>query len=100
MNAKPYDIIVFGATGFVGKLLCRYLASRWSSSGLKWAAAARSREKLEALRHFVGPEAYGLPLLVADAKEEKSLAAMCAQARVVVSTVGPYALYGEPLIKV
>ena len=100
MNAKPYDIIVFGATGFVGKLLCRYLASRGSSSGLKWAAAARSREKLEALRHFVGPEAYGLPLLVADAKEEKSLAAMCAQARVVVSTVGPYALYGEPLIKV
>jgi short subunit dehydrogenase-like uncharacterized protein len=57
MNAKPYDIVVFGATGFVGKLLCRYLASRGSSSGLKWAAAARSREKLESLRHFLGPEA-------------------------------------------
>jgi short subunit dehydrogenase-like uncharacterized protein len=56
--------------------------------------------KLEALRHFLGPDAYGLPLLVADAKEEKSMAVMCAQARVVVSTVGPYALYGEPLIKV
>jgi short subunit dehydrogenase-like uncharacterized protein len=100
MNTKAYDIVVFGATGFVGKLLCRHLASRGSSSGLKWAAAARSREKLEALRHFLGPEANDLPLLIADAQEEKSLADMCAQAQVVISTVGPYALYGEPLIKV
>jgi short subunit dehydrogenase-like uncharacterized protein len=95
MNTKPHDIVVFGATGFVGKLLCRYLATLGSSSKLKWAAAARSREKLEALRHFLGP----VPLLIADAKEERSIAAMCAKARVVVSTVGPYALYGEPLIK-
>jgi short subunit dehydrogenase-like uncharacterized protein len=95
MNTKPHDIVVFGATGFVGKLLCRYLTTLGSSSKLTWAAAARSREKLEALRHFLGP----VPLLIADAKEERSIAAMCAKARVVVSTVGPYALYGDPLIK-
>src|SRR6516162_9679935 len=100
MNTKPYDIVIFGATGFVGKLLCRHLASRFSSSGLKWAAAARSREKLEALRHFLSPEANELPLLIADAADERSMAAMCAQAQVVVSTVGPYALFGEHLIKV
>jgi uncharacterized protein YbjT (DUF2867 family) len=82
MNTRPHDIVAFGATGFVGKLLCRYLATLGSSSKLKWAAAARSREKLEALRHFLGP----VPLLIADAEEERSIAAMCAKARVVVLT--------------
>jgi short subunit dehydrogenase-like uncharacterized protein len=99
MNAKPYDIAVFGATSFVGKLLCQSLASQPGASGLKWALAGRSREKLEAFRGSLGLEAGGLPLLIADAADDRSLSALCAQARVVISTVGPYALYGEPLIK-
>jgi short subunit dehydrogenase-like uncharacterized protein len=99
MNTKPYDVAVFGATSFVGKLLCRYLASQFSPSELKWAAAGRSLDKLEQLRRSLDPKAAELPLIVADAGDAASLAAMCAQARVVVSTVGPYALYGEPLVK-
>ena len=54
MNAKPYDVIVFGATSFVGKLLCRYLASQFKSGELKWAAAGRSIEKLELLQFVSG----------------------------------------------
>jgi short subunit dehydrogenase-like uncharacterized protein len=99
MSAKPYDVAVFGATSFVGKLLCRYLASHSGPAGLTWAAAGRSLEKLEQVRGSLDAKAAGVPLIVADAHDGASLAAMCAQARVVVSTVGPYALYGEPLIK-
>lgn len=100
MNAKPYDVIVFGATSFVGQLLCRYLAGQFNPRTLSWAAAGRSIEKLERMRRSLAIEHAEIPLIIADARDENSLAAMCAQARVVVSTVGPYALYGEPLVKV
>jgi short subunit dehydrogenase-like uncharacterized protein len=100
MNAKPYDVIAFGATSFVGKLLCRYLASHFNSGELKWAAAGRSIEKLELMRHSLDGRDSEIPLIIADARDERSLAAMCSQTGVVVSTVGPYALYGEPLVKV
>ncbi len=105
MNANArdpgFDVVVFGATSFVGKLLCRYLVGRYGAAGgLKWAAAARSRAKLEALRAELGPTASALELIVADAADEVALRAMCARTRVVISTVGPYALYGEPLVKV
>lgn len=101
MTKPEFDLVVFGATSFVGKLLCRYLSERHGAAdGLKWAAAARSQAKLEALRSELGPAASGLALLLADAGDEAALFALCARARVVVSTVGPYALYGEPLVKV
>jgi short subunit dehydrogenase-like uncharacterized protein len=100
MDAKPYDVVVFGATSFVGQLLCRYLASQFNSSTLKWAAAARSIDKLERMRQSLDNKATEIPLIIADARDENSLAGMCAQTHVVVSTVGPYALYGEPLVKV
>lgn len=101
MTEPDFDVLVFGATSFVGKLLCRYLTERYAAAGgVKWAMAARSRAKLEALRGELGATGSGLALIVADAADEASLWAMCARARVVVSTVGPYALYGEPLLKV
>jgi short subunit dehydrogenase-like uncharacterized protein len=93
-----YSVIVFGATSFVGQILCRYLVDQFGPR-LTWAAAGRSLAKLEALRAELGPEAAALPLLVADAADEASVAALCRQARVIVSTVGPYALYGEPLVR-
>jgi len=99
MSAKPYDVVVFGATSFVGKLLCRYLANHFSSAELTWAAAGRSLEKLEQMRRSLEANASGVPLILADATDAPSLAAMCAQAGVVVSTVGPYALYGEQLVE-
>lgn len=101
MSGREFDVVVFGATSFVGQLLCRYLIERYGKAGgLKWAAAARSKAKLEALRGELGPAASKLALVVADAADEAALGAMCARARVVISTVGPYALYGEPLVKV
>ncbi len=101
MSEKPYDLVAFGATSFVGKLLCRYLTHEFGFGGrLRWAAAGRSRSKLEALRSSLGDEAAALPIEIADAADEAALAAICNKTRAVVSTVGPYALYGEPLVKV
>ena len=101
MSAKPNDLIVFGATSFVGKILCRYLLEHFGARGdLKWAIAGRSGEKLGELRRSLGMKAAKLPLIVADAADEGALGRMCSEGRAVISTVGPYALYGEPLVKV
>jgi short subunit dehydrogenase-like uncharacterized protein len=101
MPAKRYDVIIFGATSFVGQILSRYLLEQFGIDGtLSWAAAGRSQQKLEQLRKSLGRRAAKLQLLTADAADEASLRALCSQGRVIVSTVGPYALYGEPLVKV
>lgn len=101
MPQTSHDVVVFGATSFVGQILCRYLVEQFGvDGGLRWAAAGRSLPKLEAQRGALGKKAKALPLIVADADDEAALRALCAQTRVVVSTVGPYALYGEPLVKV
>jgi short subunit dehydrogenase-like uncharacterized protein len=95
-----FDVVAFGATSFVGQILCRYLAELFGTGGgLEWAAAGRSKEKLEALRSSLGPKAAALPLVVADAADAGALRKLAASTRVVVSTVGPYALHGEPLVE-
>jgi short subunit dehydrogenase-like uncharacterized protein len=100
MSTPTHDLVAFGATSFVGKILCRYLREEFGAQGeMKWAAAGRSKAKLEELRSSLGVEAGMLPLVVADTGDEASLRKLCASARVVVSTVGPYALFGEPLVK-
>ncbi|HKK57673.1 saccharopine dehydrogenase family protein [Marinobacter sp.] len=96
-----YDIVVFGATSFVGQILTDYLLQAYGAGkDLKWAVAGRSRSKLDALKTDLGEAAAGLPVIIADASDEAALQAMCDQTRVVISTVGPYALFGEPLVKV
>ncbi|NJN21135.1 MAG: saccharopine dehydrogenase [Leptolyngbya sp. RL_3_1] len=96
----PYDLVVFGATGFVGKIVCQYLLDTVGVAGdLRWAIAGRSIPKLEQLVKDLGPHT-ALPVCVADAADEATLRDLCAQTRVVISTVGPYARYGEPLVKV
>lgn len=103
MASPRFDIVVFGATSFVGRLLCEYLLAHYGADGargLRWAMAGRSAAKLQALVVELGAAAAPLQLITADAADEAALRVMCAQARVVVSTVGPYALYGEPLVKV
>ncbi|OAJ51546.1 saccharopine dehydrogenase [Paraburkholderia ginsengiterrae] len=102
MTAPDYDVVVFGATSFVGQILTRYLAEHFASQTetLRWAIAGRSMTKLEELKRSLGAAGQSLPIIVADSASETQLRALCAQTRVVVSTVGPYALYGEPLIKV
>jgi short subunit dehydrogenase-like uncharacterized protein len=99
-DPPPYDVVVFGATSFVGQILARYLFETFGVAGdLRWAAAGRSRPKLETVRNDLGRGAGKLTLLTADAANLDELRKLCAQARVIVSTVGPYALYGEPLVQ-
>jgi short subunit dehydrogenase-like uncharacterized protein len=101
MTAATHDIVVFGATSFVGQILCRYLFEQWGAGAdLSWAMAGRSKSKLESLRISLGGTAAKLPLIVADAADEAALGKLCNRTRVVISTVGPYALYGETLVKV
>jgi short subunit dehydrogenase-like uncharacterized protein len=101
MSSPSHDLIVFGATSFVGQILARYLAEEFGAQGsLKWAMAGRSEQKLAALRNSLGLAAGRVPLVVADAADEAALRRLCESTRVVISTVGPYALYGEPLVKV
>lgn len=102
MKDREFDVIVFGATGFVGRILCRHLFARHGAGAagqLRWAAAARSQGRLEALRDSLGEAASGLSLIVADAADGPALRSLCARARVVASTVGPYALHGETLVR-
>ncbi len=101
MTTQPYDVVVFGATSFVGQILTRYLFDEFGLDGkLRWAAAGRSLRKLEEVRNSLGKGAGKLTLLQADAGDEASLRKLCQSARVIVSTVGPYALHGEPLVRV
>ena len=106
MNKPELDVVVFGATSFVGQIVCRYLLKEFGSEGkpgtrkLKWAVAGRSRVKLDQLVASLGPNARNLGVIVADAADEDALARLCARTRVVISTVGPYALFGEPLVRV
>lgn len=101
MTQTNYDLVVFGATSFVGQILTRYLAEYFSTQQeqLRWAIAGRSQQKLQDLKSGLGTLGESLPILIADASNQAELNALCAQTRVVVSTVGPYALYGEPLIQ-
>lgn len=95
-----YDIVVFGATSFVGQILSHYLAETYGfGKEVRWAIAGRSESKLNALKQDLGKGAAQLPVILADASDEDALKTMCDQTRVVISTVGPYALYGEPLVK-
>ncbi len=94
--SNNYDIVVFGASSFVGKILCAYLAEHQEAPALKWALAGRSQSKLEAVKQELGLEQ---DILIADASDANALKALCEQTQLIITTVGPYALYGEPLVK-
>ncbi|RFS81668.1 saccharopine dehydrogenase [Actinomadura spongiicola] len=97
---RAYDIVLFGATGFTGGLTAEYLAGH-ADSRTRWALAGRNQAKLAAVRDRlteIDPACADLPLLHADATDPDSTARIADAARVVISTVGPYARYGEPLV--
>lgn len=101
MSSPQYDLVIFGATSFVGAITAEYMLSKYGASGpIRWAVAARSEAKLVKLKAELGPEAKDLGVIVANSDDEASLRAMCGQTRLVISTVGPYALYGDALVKV
>lgn len=93
---RPYDVVLFGATGYTGRLVAEYLAGKTQES-FRWAVAARSREKLQQIREQLGLEG-SVGTILADSADPGSLAAMARQAQVVLTTVGPYARYGLPLV--
>ena len=93
---REFDIVLYGATGFAGKLTAEYLAK--SGGDARIALAGRSQDKLLAVRETLGDKAQSWPLITADASQPSTLNAMAAQTQVVVTTVGPYARYGLPLV--
>ena len=93
---REYDIVLYGATGFVGKLTAEYLARAGGDARI--ALAGRSTDRLRAIRDSLGESAQSWDLLTADASSPKTLDAMAEQTRVVVTTVGPYTKYGLPLV--
>jgi short subunit dehydrogenase-like uncharacterized protein len=97
---RQYDIVIFGASSFVGEILTAYMLEKYPVDGdLKWAVAGRSQRKLDKLKGSFGAVASALPVIVADTGDEASIDALVGSTRVIISTVGPYALYGEPVIK-
>jgi short subunit dehydrogenase-like uncharacterized protein len=100
--SRALDITVFGATGFVGQLVCAYLAERCAEEPTTWAIGGRDRAKLERLRDDLVtryPTLEPLPIVVADSHDEASLVAMAEGTKVVLTTVGPYAPRGEALLR-
>lgn len=100
-SPHKYGIVLYGATSFVGQLVAAYLQKFLTEGSadneVSWAIAGRNQQKLEQVRDQVGNKE--LPLIIADSEDSDSLNAMAAQAQVIISTVGPYLKYGEPLIK-
>ena len=96
---REFDIIVYGATGFTGRLVAEYLTAHYAGrkDAPKWAMAGRSAAKLAEVRDLIGAPT-DTPLIVADASDPASLDAMAARAQVILTTVGPYQLYGSPLV--
>jgi trans enoyl reductase len=93
---REFDIVLYGATGFVGKLTAEYLAKAGGDARI--ALAGRSQDKLLAVRETLGDKAQSWPLIQADASAPSTLNAMAARTQVVVTTVGPYIKYGLPLV--
>ena len=98
-TVRELDLVLFGATGFTGRLVAEFIATK--HAGLRWALGGRSRDKLERVRAELiakEPSAKDVAIVVADSLDPAAMADVARRARVVCSTVGPYALYGAPLV--
>jgi short subunit dehydrogenase-like uncharacterized protein len=98
-NDREFDVVVYGATGFTGTLVAQYLLRQYGVDGdLKWCIAGRSASKLESVRESLGEAAADLDIIVADSRDQGALTPLASRTRVVLTTVGPYALYGSDLV--
>ncbi|MDQ2858989.1 MAG: saccharopine dehydrogenase NADP-binding domain-containing protein [Candidatus Eremiobacteraeota bacterium] len=95
MEQRDYDVVVYGASGYVGRQVVKYLAAPERAPGLRWAIAGRSRGKLEAVK---ASTAAGADVLVADSGDASTLDTLAARTAVVLNTVGPFARYGDPVV--
>ncbi|MBD1909381.1 MULTISPECIES: saccharopine dehydrogenase NADP-binding domain-containing protein [unclassified Leptolyngbya] len=95
MAERPYDVVLYGASGFVGKQTVQYFARHAAGGSLRWAIAGRNRQKLEAVKAEVGVDA---DVLVADSQDQEAIDRIVSQTRVILTTAGPFALYGDTLV--
>jgi short subunit dehydrogenase-like uncharacterized protein len=99
-SGREFDIIIQGATGFTGTLVAEYLLRQYGVDGdLRWALAGRNEDKLREVRENLGSAASELDLIVADSFDKAALQSLSERTRVVLTTVGPYALYGSDLVE-
>ena len=99
MNDKNFDVVIYGATGFTGKLVVEYMLNQYGNDQtISWAMAGRSQEKLIAVRDALGVSSK-VPLLTVDSNDEESIASMVQQTKCVLTTVGPYQLYGSNILQ-
>ena len=96
-KSKDFDIIIWGATGFTGRLVAEYIYKNYSSEKLSWAIAGRDKKKLINVRDKIADE--NIPIIIADSFDERSLTKMTQKTKVICSTVGPYSKYGSLLVK-
>ncbi len=103
MSSPQYDVVIFGATSFVGQIIVRYFCEQFSAADsvekVSWAIAGRSEAKLNELKTLMADKVQNIPTIIANADDLDAMRALCEQTRVVMSTVGPYALYGDTLIQ-
>ncbi len=95
MSERPYDIVLYGASGFVGKQTVQYFANHADRDAVRWAIAGRNRAKLEAIRDQIGVT---VDVLVADSQDQSEIDAIVSQTRVMLTTAGPFALYGNAIV--
>ena len=96
--SKDFDVVVYGASGFTGRLVAEYLSKQYGNGGdVSWAMAGRNADKLATVRDEIGAPA-DTPLVTADASDDASLQALVDRTKVVLTTVGPYQLYGSELV--
>ena len=97
-TSAEFDVIIYGASGYTGRLVAEYMQKQYGAGGeVKWAMAGRSEDKLSAVRAEMGIS-QDIPLVVADASDPAQVKAMAERAKCICTTVGPYQLYGEPLV--
>ena len=96
MTERDYDLVFYGASGFTGKQAVKYFAQH--AQKLRWAIAGRNREKLEAMRAQIGAPASTAAVLVAESGDQAAVDAIVSRTRVMLSTAGPFALYGSPIV--
>jgi short subunit dehydrogenase-like uncharacterized protein len=96
MSNRPYDVVLYGASGFVGKQTVQYFAEPTRPERVRWALAGRNRQKLEAVKAQVGAD---VDILVADSRDQSAVDAIASQTRVLLNTAGPFALYGNTIVE-
>jgi len=100
--SRPYSIVVWGATGFTGRLVCEHIAKDYKGSGLRWAMAGRNQKKMEELRESLkqyDPEITNVPIEIADAQDFEAIQKITQKTDVVIATAGPFTLYGSKMVE-